>query len=105
MSPPVGVIKNCLETKTLPEGVSAILVEARKTLSFGSNPVIILYGKVYLRKGILDGTEISTSKIVEELPGNIVRTRNSTYLVQYAKLSKDELYDRKMELLQDSAGE
>ncbi len=84
MSPPVDVIKNCLETKTLPEGVSAILVEARKTLSIGSGNYVLM-GKMYLRNGFKDGTEITTSKIIEELPNNIFRTTHSTYLVQFAK--------------------
>lgn len=46
----------------------------------------VLYGRIYNdRKGrFADGTWIWTSKVVETLPGDLYRTRNSLYLVEQA---------------------
>ena len=95
-------IKLALVHKICPADCNGVLVEARKTLSFGADPKPVLWGKIYLRHGIPDGTEINTSAIQEVLPGNIYRTRNSTYLVQFAN-DKDDLKDRRDELQQDAA--
>lgn len=91
MSSQEDTIALALLTKTLPPGITAIMVEASKTLSLGSAGLEnkwVLNGKIYLREGIPNGTECTTTPIIEEMPGNRFRTKNSTYLVQWAKEQK-----------------